>query len=187
MGTARARTPFIAIAGAVALAGAGCSGGDIAERMAEEAVEQAAGGEGEVDLDLDEDGQGSVSVETSEGSFSMNAGGDLPPSFPDDLPLPSGDFQVASSMEQESAEDGLRLNAALLVHAPFDDVATEIEQALPDAGWEASDTRRTSMGETSSVTLITQKGDTGALVTVVAQEKGETMVNYTVGPADDIS
>lgn len=177
--------PFIAIAGAVALAGAGCSGDDIAERMAEEAVEQAAGGEGEVDLDLDEDGGGSVSVETSEGSFSMNAGGDLPPSFPDDLPLPSGDWQVATSMEQESDEGGLRMTAALLVQAPFDDVAAEMEEALPDADWEITDTQRTSMGESTSLNLIVEKGDTGGMVTVAGRSETETMVNYTVGPADE--
>lgn len=177
--------PFIAILVTLALAAAGCSGDDIAERVAEEAVEQAGGGEGEVDVDLDEDGQGSVSVENSEGSFSMNAGGELPPSFPDDLPLPSGDWQVATSMEQESDEEGLRMTAALLVQAPFDDVAAEMEEALPDAGWEVTDTQRTSMGESQNLNLIVEKGDTGGMVTVAGRSETETMVNYTVGPADE--
>lgn len=178
--------PFIAIVVTLALAAAGCSGDDIAERVAEEAVEQAGGGEGEVDIDLDEDGQGSVSVENSEGSFSMNAGGDLPPSFPDDMPLPSADFQVATSMEQESDEEGLRMTAALLVQAPFDDVAAELEEALPDAGWEVTDTQRTSMGESTSLNLVVEKGDTGGLLMVAQRAEGETMVNYTVGPAGDV-
>lgn len=164
---------------ALAVFAAGCDA--IGERVAEEAAEQAAGGD--VDLDLDEEG-GSISVETSEGSMSFGGGGDLPESFPEDLPLPPGDFEVSSSFE-ESNDDGASLTVALLVEGSHDDLVAHYEEALPDAGWEITDTQSMSMGEDmQSTTFVLSKDAQGGTVGVQRIEDG-TIVNYSVGDADE--
>lgn len=153
----------------------GCSGEDLAESIAEEAAEQAAGGE--VDIDSDD---GSLSIESSEGSVQMGTGGSVPESFPDDLPLPDADYEVVNSFEQ-SGEDGLQLQVAVQTAAPVEDLVAYFEQALPEAGWEITDQRRAEMDELLSVT-ITATGDThGALLMITADGEGQTLVNYGIG------
>lgn len=163
---------------------AGCD--MIAEQVAEEAVEQAAGGEGEVNLDMDEEG-GSISVETSEGTMSFGGGGELPASFPEDLPLPEGDYQVASSFEQSGGDGSdLQMQTAVMTTAAYDDVVAHFEGALADADWEVQDTRTMSMDGLQSTTFVAVKGDQGANVSITQAEEDEVLVNYGVGSADNL-
>ena len=62
----RRRLAGVAVVAVVGLAG--CSGEDIAERIAENRIEAEAG----EDVDIDLDG-GNIRVETDEGTFEMNA------------------------------------------------------------------------------------------------------------------
>lgn len=173
-------TRIIAGMAALALLGTGCSSEAITERIAEEAAEQIAGGDAQIDLDLDEDG-GGIAVDSSEGSMQMGAGGSLPDGFPDDLPLP-GDYQVGSSFEQATDDGENHMAVALGTTIPVDDVVAHLESALPDAGWEISDTRRQSMDDFVNVTFVASRDDgMGAMVTVVSDSDDETLVNYMVG------
>lgn len=163
---------------------AGCSGEAIGERIAEEAVEQAGGGDGEVDIDLDDD-SGSIAIESSEGSMSMGAGGELPASFPEDLPLPEGEFQVMSSFEQSNAEDGLELQTALMTSGSVEDVAAYFEEALPAAGYEIADTQRLQMDGLQSVSFHTKGPVYGAVINVGSSDEDEVLVNYAIGEVDE--
>lgn len=171
-------TRTIAAMAALALLGAGCSSEAITERIAEGAAEQMAGGD--VDIDLDEEG-GGISIESSEGSMQMGAGGSVPDAFPDDLPLPNADYEVANSLEMSSEGSAPEVQMSLLTAAPVEELEAFFEQALPDAGWEVSDTRRQSMEDFVNVTFVAEKGDLGALVTVTSDSQDETLVNYLVG------
>ncbi len=172
-------TRTIAALGALALLGAGCSSEAITERIAEEAAEQMAGGE-DVEIDLDQEG-GGISIESSEGSMQMGAGGSVPESFPENLPLPDVDYEVANSFETSTSDDELELQMSLVTSAPVEEVEGFFEQALPDAGWEVTDTRRQSAEDFVNVTFIAEQGDMGAMVSVVSDGQDETLVNYLVG------
>lgn len=171
-------TRTIAGVAALALLGAGCSSEAITERIAEEAAEQLAG-EG-VEIDLDEEG-GGISVDTSEGSLQMGAGGSVPESFPDDLPLPNVDYEIANSFETTNSDDELQVQMSLVTSAPVEEIESFLEQALSDGGWEVSDTRRQSAEGFLNVTFIVQQGDMGAMVSVISDTQDETLVNYLVG------
>lgn len=73
---------IIPIVCVVALGIAACGAAN--ERLTEEIIEQAGGGDADVDLDLE---SGEVSVETDEGSFTIG-GGEIPDGFP--VPFPDG-------------------------------------------------------------------------------------------------
>lgn len=168
---------------ALTLMGAGCSSETITERLVEEAAEQVAGEGAEIDLDLDEDG-GGISIESSEGSMQMGTGGSVPDSFPDSLPLPDADHEVANSFETSDSDGEVEIQMSLLTAAPVEDLEGYFEQALPDAGWDITDTRRQSMEDFVNVTFVVEQGDRGALVTVTSDRQGETLVNYLVGDAN---
>ena len=161
---------------ALAALTAGC-GDAVTERVAEEAAEQAAGG----DVDIDSD-DGSISIESSEGSMQMGAGGSVPESFPDDMPLPETDFEVANTFEQ-SGDDGLELQMALQTEATVDELRAYFAEELPANGWEILDERTQSMNGLSSVTfsLEHEDGERGGIVTVTQADDDPTLVNYGLG------
>lgn len=171
-------TRTIAGVAALALLGAGCSSEAITERIAEEAAEQMAGDD--VEIDLDGEG-GEMSVETSEGSLQMGAGGSVPEAFPEGLPLPDVEYEVANSFETTNSDDELQVQMSLVTSAPVEEVESYLEQTLPDSGWDVTDTRRQSSGDFLNVTFVVEQGDMGAMVTVISDSEDETLVNYLVG------
>lgn len=170
-------TRTVAGVAALALLGAGCSSEAITERIAEKAAEQVAGGD--VDIDLDEDG-GDISIESSEGSMQMGAGGSVPDSFPQNLPLPDADYEVANSFETTNSEGELDMQLSLVASAPGEDLEAFLEQGLADAGWEVTDTRRQSMEDAVHVTFVAEQGGIQTLVTLRSDSPDETLVNYIV-------
>ena len=92
-----ARSLGLLAAIALLFAGAGCSADDLADQVAERAIENAAGEGADVDFDAD---TGEFKVETDEGTFS--SGGSLPDGFPsDEVPLLDGQILQAASSTQE--------------------------------------------------------------------------------------
>ena len=167
---------MLAAIAALALATSACSAEDVAESAAEKAMEQAGGG----DVDIDSDG-GTISMSSSEGTVQMGSGGSLPDAFPDDMPLPEGDYEVVSSFSQEGG-DGIELQAALQVEASVDELADYFEQALPDSGWEIVDTREQSMEDLTSVTYSFEREDgRGGILTITHAGDDPTLVNYGLG------
>ncbi|WP_121253686.1 hypothetical protein [Nocardioides ferulae] len=107
---------------------AACSGEDAAEKAAEEAIEQGAGGDVEVDVDPD---TGDVVVSDSTGTYT--SGGDLPDSFPDDLPIIEGDI-VSAMSGGEAGETG----HVVMVQTDIQDPTEALDEAvglLTDAGF----------------------------------------------------
>ena len=165
---------------ALAVLAAGCSSEDIAERVAEEAAEQLGDGQGEVNLDMDEEG-GNITVETSEGTISMGGGGGLPESFPDDLPLPQGDYEVGGSMEQSNETDGASFTTTLMPTEAYDDLVAHFEAALPDAGWDVDDTQTVSMGEDVESTHYVVSNATMEGSVQIQRMEDETSIVYHMG------
>ena len=169
---------LLAAVAALALATSACSADDIAKSAAEKAMEQAGGGDVNIDTD-----NGTVSMTSSEGTVQMG-GGSLPEAFPDDMPLPEGDYEVASSFSQEGS-DGLQMQVALQVQASVDELSGYFEQALPKQGWEIVDTRRQSMDGLESVTYsIKHEDGRGGIVTITHADDDPTLVNYGIGTTD---
>jgi hypothetical protein len=81
---------------ALALVASAC--GNIAENIAEEAIERGleAEGGGNVDIDLDSDGEGTIEIQSDDGDSTISMGGG---ELPDDLqiPIPDGYEVVGSS------------------------------------------------------------------------------------------
>lgn len=72
--------------------------GNVAENIAEQAIERGleAEGGGNVDIDIDNDGEGSVQIQSDDGDVSINiGGGELPDGLP--MPVPNGYEVVGSS------------------------------------------------------------------------------------------
>jgi hypothetical protein len=164
----------MAVVAVLALGTTAC--GSIAERVTEGVLERAAGGD--VDIDFDEDG-GSVTVETSEGTARFGAGGTLPDSFPDDVPLPSADYQVAQSFEQ-SGSDGVAVQVSLGVEAAASDIAEELEGEFAAGGWENESTSRTSGDGFTQITMVFLKDDLRVMLMIMADDGEEAIVAYTV-------
>ncbi len=105
---------------AVLLAVAGCGGTD---EIAEQAVEEASGGDVKIDKDGDE-----TTIEVG-GQELENKQGDLVEGFPEDIPMP-GDFEVVSSSKVEGKYQAFgRIPSS-------DDAFAFYKAELPEKGWK---------------------------------------------------
>ncbi len=151
---------------ALALTGA-CGGGDeeAAERIAENALEDANGGDADVDIDGDE-----VTIETDEGTMSM--GQDLPSDFPSDVTLLEGEILTAMSLT------GTGWTVLMTIDGNPADVAEEAKAALGDAytvdgEFKAQDVVNYSLkGPEYTITVSTTLGTDGE----------GTALSYNVAP-----
>lgn len=130
-------TRSLAVLATAGLLLTGCSGEDIAERVAEEAAEQAGGGE--VDIDTDD---GSVSVDTDEGSLNIGSQ-ELPEELPEELPLPEG-LSVQGSMSQQS-DQGTTVGFQATYDGAFDDAKAFFDAELEAAGWTITNSTTSDM------------------------------------------
>ncbi|WP_159619234.1 hypothetical protein [Ruania rhizosphaerae] len=145
----------------------GCSG--LIEGGVERVVEEAAEAEGEnVDVDLDSEDGGFV-VESDEGSFSV--GGDLPDSFPADVPLIEGEILSASAMESQEGSGW-----AVQIQAMGEDAFERAEQSLRDAGFgESEESYSMSSGDMEMVGLANDQWQV-----TLSSITSEGVVSYTV-------
>jgi hypothetical protein len=158
--TVGAVVPAVALTFAVS----GCGAGDeVAEKLTEEAVEEAAGGD--TDVDIDDDG---LTV-TDENGDQSSIGTDLPDDFPmADVPLVEG--TVISS----TAVDGASYMVMLEVEGTPEEVQDEALALLTDAGY-TSGTEMNSEGYYAStlskdgfeVGVTSMEGDSTAQVQYV--------------------
>lgn len=77
--------------------------GNVAENIAEEAIERSleAEGGGNVDIDIDNDGEGTIEIQSDEGDSTISfGGGELPDGLP--MPVPDG-YEVIGSSSFTSA------------------------------------------------------------------------------------
>jgi hypothetical protein len=166
------RIPFAARALAPALAFtlllSGCGAGDeIGERLTEEAVEEAAGGD--ADVDIDEEG---LTV-TDENGDSTSIGTDLPEDFPvDDVPLMEGTVLAATAV------DGASYTVTLEVEGAPEEVHEQALAMLTDAGYTRdSDSEMNAEGFYTST--LAKEGFEVSLTSM--DNAGTTNVQYIVG------
>jgi hypothetical protein len=158
----------LAAAGTLLLA-SGCGAEDVADRVAEKAIENAGGGDADVDFDVD---SGELKVETDEGSFS--SGGSLPDDFPSDqIPLVDGDVIQAASSQQTGASGFVVL---VMVDAGVDEALAEAERLLLDAGYEGDP----EMAEIPGMTVRQLTKAPYAVLLSGYEADGGTAVNYVI-------
>lgn len=143
---------------------AGCGSDDVAEKVAEEALEEAAGGS--ADVDVDDDG---LTVTDDEGNTST-IGTDLPDDFPvDDVPLLEGEVLSATAVEGKSFMVMIQVDGA--AEAAQDDAVA----LLTDAGYDGESE---SMAEGFYTAQLTKPGFEVGVNTVEAE--GAAQVQYVV-------
>lgn len=176
MATIPVRRLTTAAAAALTLAATGCSsvGDAIAERAAEEVLEQAGGDD--LEIDLDDDGEG-ISIQSSEGSLDIG-GGTLPNSFPDDMPLPEP-HEVIGAFEQTDGDTAF-MSVNIETSGDVDGVAADLEGALESSPWTIDDTIEFSSSGDTSVTFQVSDGDRTGGISVLMGEGDAVAVMYTL-------
>lgn len=157
---------FAATLGIAATLGlTGC--GDVAERAAEEAIEQGSGGD--VDLNLEDD---SLSIEGEDGSLSIG-GGEMPEDFPADVTLPDGGTVVAGSSFEQGGNKGWLVESTY----PDDpkDLADTVEGDLTGGGFDQVGTY-----STNETTTATYEGNGYDVVTAVTGADSGSSLTVTV-------
>ena len=130
------------LAGVLALAG--CGGTD---QIAEQAIEEASGGDVKVDKDGDE-----TKIEVG-GQELENKQGGLVDGFPDDFPLPD-DFKIETSLKAEG-----RYQAYGRI-ASADEAFAFYKAELPKAEWKIE----TAIGGNGSFQIVARRADREAVV-----------------------
>lgn len=130
----RSRLSLAALATALLLLLAACSPG---EELAEELAEQALEGEGGGDVEIDTD-SGEVSIESDDGSFTIG-GGEIPTDWPVDVP--SGGEVLAVGEDQ----DGGGTLSMEFAGADYDDMVAFYDSWVDGSGLEVI--QRTEVSE----------------------------------------
>lgn len=163
-GTTTRALQRVAITAAAALAIGACSTEDVAERVAEEAIEQQVEGEGGGDVDIDL-GDGGVRIEGEDGAVEMSFGEDgvsvistpegefrtgteLPDDFPSGVPLPDG--MTIISAASMASPDG----TTYVVNGSVDRGVSEANDGYADA-LAAAGFEQLAMTETPDGTFFT--------------------------------
>ncbi len=169
----------VVLASTVLLAGCGGDDDDSSsanDKIMEKMIEGSSDEEVEVDLDSDD---GGVKIETEDGTTVIGGSGDLPDNFPDDLPLPSGDYTVASTTSQGdtfyvvmSTEPGVVAEGDAMVAALASAGFTMEEEPTKVSGG-GSDTMMVSAtrdGLTVMITLSSTEGETNGTAMYIGEK-----------------
>ena len=113
------------------------------EAVSERIVEQAAGEN--VDIELGDDGQ-IASIETEDGSLDIRAGGDVPDTWPADVPLFDGG-QITGSYAAASDGESI-VTIDYVADGDAEDVVAELTSMYEAAGF--STTAESNMGDGTS-------------------------------------
>ncbi len=158
----------------LALTLSACGGDDEGgTKLAEKVLESQ---DGVKDVDIDDD---SYTVETDEGTISAGSGTEIPDGFPEDVPLPSSDYTIASAVEQ-GEEIALMLTAT--DGFDFDAEKASMESELTDAGYSIDEQSRTSASGMEMFSIIASAD--GLQVSITAVGDGEEInLMYAVSPS----
>jgi hypothetical protein len=110
---------------AVLTAGCGAAADKVAEQATEQAIESQTGG----DVDIDTSGDGSVEIETEDGSMSFGTG-EVPADWPEDVPLPN-DLEVLSGSTTQAADGELVAIVGTTSDSP-EEMLASMKEALAD-------------------------------------------------------
>lgn len=175
--TTRPKILAASFAGAAFLLG-GCGLGDEAvERGMEEAIEAGASDGTEVDIDAD---GGKVKVEDSDGSVEFGGDTELPESFPDDVPLPEGEFEVRMATENS---DGTMM-ASLFTNGEVATIGDHVESGLTSSGYQIDESMDGQAGGTEHRQLTASGNGIEVVITITGTEDGTVGVQYHIEQAD---
>ena len=153
----------------------GCFGQNIAEKIAEEAIEKAIESDsGEnVDIDLDD---GEMTIESDDGDVSIGMGADLPDNFPDNVPV-YPDMEIISSWSvTEDNKDSYSING--LTEDAGSDVFAWYKENLD--GWEIENEFSASGDDVKTSSLSAKSGGLVVVIMVVETEDEGTSIMESV-------
>ncbi len=174
----RKLVPFIALA----LVASAC--GNIAENIAEEAIERGleSEGGGNVEIDLDSDGEGTIEIQSDDGDSTISmGGGELPDGL--EIPIPDGYEVVGSSTLSSGGQTYVSTTLQYPVsdaedlvafYADYFDVFDEVFANQSSGGnsqlwsWAVSEN---DGADTQSVTITTGEGNDFATVSLTRTEQ----------------
>lgn len=156
----------------------GC--GKAAEKIGQKATEKAieSGADGNADVDISD---GEMNIETEDGSFSVGSG-EIPDSWPEDVPLPDG-LEVLSAMDMGSDGESM-INVSGTTDMTPDEVTAFYESGLD--GWSESDSfsSRAEEGGMSSVSYEQDGRTVGVTILDDPDEATTLSLSYTVEAAE---
>ncbi len=157
--------------------GCGKAADKFSEKAAEKATEKAieSGSDGKANVDLSD---GKMKMETEDGSFSMG-GGEVPDSWPEDVPLPS-DLEVVNVIEMGSDDSEVTINLTGMTDMSPDDVVAFYKDGLN--GWTQSGTFSSNSDDGGMTSVQYERDEVRSLgITVLHDDEGTTVtVGYTV-------
>lgn len=116
-----------------------------------------------------------VTLTEKDGEVSLEAGGDLPESFPKDFPVYSGAKLVNSF--SASGEGGDGVSVVWETGDSFDKVTDFYKKKLQEDGWKVESTFEQKDSFTSSF----KKGEVGGFMGVTLGEGGKATISVTIG------
>jgi hypothetical protein len=171
----RTRAFALALVAAAPLAGAAaCSSEAVTDQAAERIVESSGGGE--VDIDSSE---GRMEVTTEDGSFTAEAGGDLPDGWPADIPMPN-EYTIETSSTMGS-DAGTTQSVILRTTGMPDTVFASLEPELQS--WTENSRTKSGVAADAFVMASYTKGDITLSLTATSGDGSDTVLSYTVTPA----
>lgn len=183
------------VAGAVVvLSGvAACSGENVAEEIAERAIERESGGKADVELD----GDGGITIESDEGTLTVDpetgevivegqdgsstyqgVAGEVPAGFPREVPLVKGTITYGQSMQDASS--GQSFSVIMESQASVADVFAEVKSGMAAAGFTVEDETVASGSGSDFATGSFANENWRVTVVAGSSADGPTSVTYAV-------
>jgi len=153
----------------------GCFGQNIADKIAEEAIEKAIESDSGENVDIDFD-DGEMTIESDDGEVSIGMGSDLPDNFPDNVPV-YPDMEIISSWSvTEDDKDSYSING--LTEDAGDDVFAWYKESL--SGWEIENEFSASGDDMKTSSLSAKSGGLVVVIMVVETEDEGTSIMLSV-------
>ena len=172
----------LSVASSLVFVGAACSGSDVADNLAEKAIEESGGGDIEIDSEdgkvtyTDEEGNESEIDVSGEGSAA------LPDGFPEDLAPPDSVRIISSSTNTVNGVQSMFVLAE--GDGSIDDYFEGIKNQLTDAGYEIVSETNSSTSD-GGYSGIVAEGDYDVNVSL-SGDGDVTSISFSVAePASD--
>src|SRR3989344_7196045 len=144
---------------------------NIAENMAENAIERATGGK----VDVDYDGDDTITYKSDEGSFQAGENVSLPSDCPSDVPVMSG-AKISYSGSSNPSTGAPGASVTFTTSKSASEVAAYYNSELVNQGWTIDST----MNASGTTILSAKKGERTVGIYIVSSE-GTTSVTIGVG------
>ncbi len=163
----------VVVLGALGYVVRGMFSRNIAENMAENALERASGGK----FDVDYKGDNSITVKGDEGSFAAGENVSLPKDWPSDVPVISGaKIAYAGSSNPTTGQAGL--SVMFTTSKSVSEVSDYYNNELKDKGWVVENT-----GSFGGSSFVSAKKDSRTVGLTIIDSDGATSV--TIGVQTD--